>query len=294
MDKFFTNFRNNLKLNLVIFFLNILLFAALYIYADRYYLSESIIEVYEQDSSMSSGLDSIKGIASSFGVGIGGTQTNNVMKALEIIKSRSFANELIERNNFLLRLLAVSHYDQANALEVIDSKIFKKDEGVFLGKLASFNQQELKSLAYDEYYKVVSIAKSQTGFLKLRALTKSPVFSHELLIAILDHYNEIERSKDLQEASNSINYLRERLKNELDAGVRNSFIQELMVHERDRLKIFQRQDYILSFIDGPNIPTIKSRPVLLMYLISGLLFSMLLIVIFAIPRSDLIQISAKE
>jgi LPS O-antigen subunit length determinant protein (WzzB/FepE family) len=196
----------------------------LFLMEDKYRAS---IKVSPIEGSASNSLSSLAGQLSGFGVGdIGSSTTPQVyIEALEIIKSRSFLYEFIEKNNLNL---------SNENIEDFYLRFLKNN-------LRTFKDR-------------------QTNFLTISIISNNPADAYNLLIKLKEDLQEYVRLKDIKDAERNIDGAINEIPkvNNLDAREAiSNFIQNQVAK---LLFAKNSKDYVFKVIENPVLPQKKDSP----------------------------------
>tara|TARA_B100000674_G_C37930150_1_gene957547 strand:- start:436 stop:1371 length:936 start_codon:yes stop_codon:yes gene_type:complete len=202
------------------------------------------------NSSTLSGLAGLAGF--SIGEFEGGTK---VQEAMEIIKSRKFISEFINKHEIKPAVMAGKSLDKISGDIVIDEskydtekKVWKKDISMqktiekFLKDNLNFNEDK------------------KTGFITISITTLSPTKSKEWVDSLLLDLNNFFRDQAISEATTSLNYLKNQLGKAQLIEVRQSIFNLI----QDQIKIITlaegREEYLFRTLDPSVVPDEKTSP----------------------------------
>ena len=221
----------------------------------NYYSSESVLSV--RDASPGQGLLSqYGGMASMMGVNISTSGDAKAMKAIELIQSRKFVKHLMNFESILPSMMAVDGYDSASKKLLFDQDVYNEDTKEWQsGSKPSYLQ------AHIVYMRSISISQDQkTGFLSISIEHVSPIFAKDFLELIIREANSLQRTRDLQESSQALRYLKSEFAKTSLVEIRDS-ISTLIEAQLERPMLAKiNEDYILVEIEPPFIPEKRSRP----------------------------------
>ena len=135
---------------------------------------------------------------------------NISQEGMEIIKSRKFLKNFIEKEGILIPLMAANGWDKEQDRLKINNKIYDLSSSKWTrkidGKLKPPSDQE----AYKRINKIIKISKDrQTGFIKLKVKFYSPNITKEWSEKIISYLNESMKITDVLEAQRMIKFLDE-------------------------------------------------------------------------------------
>ena len=248
---------------------------------DNIYRSTSVLSINLSSENQSSALSSrLGGIASlaGFSIGSSGGQDQTQL-AIATIKSKDFLNSLIQKENILPMLMAVSDYDVANNKIFFDKKIYDDS----LKKWTRESNYPLLSKpnyieAHQKYIDLLNINfDSDTGLIYLSFDHISPIFAKDFLLLIIDEINIQGKKKDIIESTNALNYLNEVNANILNVEVKSSISSLIESQLEKKMLASIKDEYVLKIVDSPFIPIQKHKPsriiILIVSIFMGVIFS---------------------
>ncbi len=233
------------------------------------YNSEALLAPSKDNSGGLGGIaNSFGGLASLAGVSIGGTGDNKTTLAIEVLKSRSFIANFIEKNNLLVPLMASKDWSSEKGL-IIDKSIYDEKKNSWVRK-SSRVKPSLQE-AYREFSKRMKVKQdTKTGFIKVGFEFYSPKLAREWVIKLVQDLNFEIKSRDISEARRTIKYLREELDKTSIADMRAIFYE--LIEEQTKTVMFAevRNEYVLKTVDGAVVPENKSKPMRALVTLLGL------------------------
>ncbi|WP_372798889.1 Wzz/FepE/Etk N-terminal domain-containing protein, partial [Litorivivens sp.] len=191
------------------------------------YRSEVLLApVSTSDQSGITPFSGLGGLASLAGLNLSSGRADKAVLALEIVRSRAFIAEFIEKHKLHVPLAASSGWDANSEKWIIDSEIYNEAEQSWLGfgdeKLAEPSSSQL----YRKFISLLSISQSkETGLVNIAIVSQSPLESKRWLSMLVEDLNEHMRRGDIQEANAIIEYLSGQIKKTPIAEMQNIFFQ---------------------------------------------------------------------
>ncbi|MDB4850439.1 Wzz/FepE/Etk N-terminal domain-containing protein [Gammaproteobacteria bacterium] len=247
-----------------------------------YTTSSLLYAVQKSGQSESSSRGSIGNILSlAGGAAAGGGERAQL--AYAIIKSREFFYHLTTIDDTLSKLVTANNYDPV-------TRVFDYDKNLFD---AEGNEWKLSlTEAYDEFYrKSLKVSLNQkTGFITLSFDHISPEFSFEFIQLVINELNSLARGKDIKEATDAIEFLKEDLENYSQIGIQAAVGQLIESQLKTKMLANVRMNYLLEPIDRPILPDMKAKPyrakIVAIYTLAGFVISLMLVVVINYLRSD--------
>lgn len=256
-----------------------LVFVAIAMVIPNTYRAEALLAPNQQEAG---GLSSVAaqygGLASLAGIDLGGDSSGDVTLGLEILKSRKFISEFIERHGALVALIAADGWDSESGALLIDSDDFDTETNQWVRDVRPPKRQ-IPSMqeAYDEFTKILSVDQDKdTGFVSIAIEHFSPVVAKQWVDLLIDDLNASVMERDVGEAEQAIEYLNQQIQSTPLADMRNVFSR--LVEEQIKIVLLSKvtDEYLLKTIDPAVVPELKVRPQRLFIAILGLLLGILM------------------
>ena len=221
--------------------------------------SLKLTEGQEETSQLSQMASKYGGLASMAGLSVPGGNSNGFY-VVEKIKSLDFLSHLL-------------------TFESIKEKLV-------------YNREESPSILeiYDIYSESLSIFISKdTNFIQISFIHPDPIFAKYFVELIVREINDISRKKDLNEAENSILYLKEQLSLTQQSSIKQSI--NILIEKELKTKMFGniRNDYIVEYIDAPFLPEKRYSPKRSLIGIIGIMIGLFISLIFIIVTEAIRQ-----
>ena len=251
-----------------VLFISILIFSISSVFIainlPNYYRSEAVLFPAESQSGSSLGGlgGQLGGIASLAGVELG--SDDNTGFAIEVLKSRSFIVDFINKYELKPKLLAVESWDRNTRELIFSPEDYDEKNNQWLRKVSyplsvvpsdqesfKFFKKELLSIEQD----------SETKTVKIIILHQRPDIAKFIVDKLVYEINEHIRVSDIEEANKSIEYLQEttaKIKvTELNSVLYNLIQQNI----QKRLLAEVRDEYVFKTIDPAVAPEIHYKPI---------------------------------
>ncbi len=258
------------------------------------YKAETILAPTDDNSggNMASIASQLGGLASFAGVSLGGRSSNKTMLAVEILQSRKFISQFLNRHNLLVPLMAVDRWDSEKNELVYSSEVYDVSSGEWVDK-----PREQKAIRVFRGGLIVSVDK-KTEFVSLSFEHSSPHIAKTWVALLVNDINDEIKKRDVSEARKSIKFLKEQLGKTSIADMQAIFFE--LIEEQTKTIMFAevRSEYVFKTIDPPVVPDLKFKPkrsyiVLTATFVAGLLMVVLFTIRFLILRDRSGQLEAK-
>jgi hypothetical protein len=255
------------------------------------YRAEVVLAVAEQDRGDTlAGIGSqLGGLAQFAGLGLlsGAAGVDKAQLALEVLRSRAFLGDFIERHDLLVPLMAARGWDRDRDALLLDESIYSPAEQRWLReprppRTAEPSLQEAHGALLDRLR--IDFDRPR-GVVTVQLDYYSPFVAQQWLARLVADLNDTMRKQDIELARNSIAYIEEQLGQTSVADIRQVFFQLIERHLRTQMLAEVRPDYVFTIVDPPVPPELKHSPrravIVAIALAAGLLLGMLLVVISA-------------
>lgn len=203
------------------------------------------------------------GLASLAGVSISDESVSKVNLGLEVLKSRKFVKEFVKRHEIMPQLMAVDHWD-ANTRELkLDKKKFDEKSKTWIGKVPS------DEAVYNSFIDIFVLEQGTSEFIRMGFKHRSPEIAANWTNLVIKDLNDTIRQQDINEAENSIAYLRQQIEVSPLTELRKLFYNLIQSQTETMMLANVRKEYVFKTIDPAIVPEFKSQPKRIFIFISG-------------------------
>jgi len=252
------------------------------------YTSSALLAPAESSSGgMSALIKQYGGLASLAGVSLpGGGDSSKAALAMELMKSRAFLGEFIERHGILHELMAAKSWDAATGELRFDGDLYDVESGTWVRDVDP-PKQPTPSLqeAHEALIDILGISEGRdTGFVTVSVEHLSPIIAQQWVTWLVDDINQAVRDQDIDEANRSIDYLKEQVATTALTELQSVFF-ELIQSQTETVMLAQvRPEYVFKTIDPAVIPEEKSKPKRALICVLGTLLGGMLGVLVVLVR----------
>ena len=260
------------------------------------YKSEALLApvTEKQGGGLSALAGQFGGLASLAGINLGGGGGGDKSQlAIQILKSREFTSNFINKHHILPDLMAVDKWNRDSNTINYDPEIYNAEtkkwvRGVKLPKMPKPSMQE----AYKEFSKILAIGTDkETGMITLSMEHQSPFIAQQWVKWLVQDINADMKARDVEEANKSIKFLENQIKLTNIADLRTTLFN--LVEEQTKTIMFAdvRDEYVFKTIDPALVPEEKAKPkraliCVLGTLLGGMLGVGIVLVRFAFNKKD--------
>ncbi|MGI9343636.1 MAG: Wzz/FepE/Etk N-terminal domain-containing protein [Gammaproteobacteria bacterium] len=243
------------------------------------YRSEAILAPNQDDGA--SGLSALAtqfgGLAAlaNFDLGARGSQDKTAL-GLEILRSRKFISDFIDRHDLLVPVMAAEDWDMATGELIIDGSIYDVDEGEWVRKVRP-PKKTVPSLqeASAEFIKnnLYVMQDKNTGFVTVAVEHYSPELSRQWVDWLVRDINAIVMQDEVDEAQQAINYLNSQIAATSFADLKVVFFELIEEQTKTMMLANVTDEYLLKTVDPAVVPERKAKPQRALILIASALAS---------------------
>ena len=221
------------------------------------------------------------GLASLAGVSLRNDGSNKSELGLEVLRSRKFVREFVERHKITPQLMAVDFWDQETRELKLDEDVYDKKSKSWLDKSKEPSNEEV----YEKYNDILFIDKDiKSEFVRIGFKHKSPDIAAEWTRLVIKDLNDAIRRQDIDEAESSIDYLRQQVSSSPLAELRNLFYELIQSQTETMMLANVREEYVFKTIDPATVPELKSEPKRAVMIILGTFLGGILSLIYVLGR----------
>ena len=253
------------------------------------YKSEALLAPAEQEQQ--GGLGALAGqfggLASLAGVNLGsGGGVDKTQMALEVLKSRKFTSEFIQKHNILPELMAAKAWNRETNTIIYNEEVYDKAEKKWLREVKTpFKAEPSMQEAYKKFKKIVNTNKDkETGMVTIAIEHISPYIAQQWVNWLIQDINKTMKQRDVLEANKSTDFLTKQIQLTKIADIRAVLYK--LVEEQTKTIMFAnvRDEYVFKTIDPALVPEEKSGPKRALICILGVLLGVMLSVMLVLIR----------
>ncbi len=226
------------------------------------------------------------GLASMAGINLGGGGADKTALALEIIKSRAFIERFIKKHQLLIPLMASEKWDANTNKLVINKDIYDESNHKWVRDVEAPKKSEPSSWqSYKAFKEILSVSQDKTTSMVTIAIEfYSPEMAKQWLTWLIADINDYVREQDKKEAQNSIDYLKQQLKDVELVNMESVFYQLIEEQTKNMMLAQVSKEYVLKTIDPPQYPDEKDKPKRALIVVLGTMLGGMLSVIIVLVR----------
>ncbi len=227
------------------------------------------------------------GLASLAGVSLpGGEEGSRAQLGMQLMKSRAFIGDFVERRDILPELMAVESWDAGSGDVVFDPESYDATSKTWVRdveppKAPAPSAQE----AHKAFAEVLGVSEDkQTSYITVSIDHQSPVIAAQWVNWLVEDVNAAVKAQDVSEAEKSIEYLKQQIANTSLADLQAMFFELIQSQTETVMLAEVRPEYVFKTIDPAVIPEEKSKPSRALICVLGTLLGGMLGVVIVLIR----------
>lgn len=226
------------------------------------------------------------GLASMAGINIGGGGSDKTQLAIEVLKSRQFASDFIQKHDILADVMAAENWDMESNNVIYDADDYLVETKQWTRDVnPPFKLKPSMQEAHKEFSKLVSVSKDkETGMVKLAVEHVSPTLAQQWVTWLVHDINKVMKERDVAEAVRSTEFLNKQIALTNIADIRSMLYK--LIEEQAKTIMFAevRDEYIFKTIDPALVQEEKAKPKRALIVVLGTMIGGMLGVMFVLIR----------
>ncbi|WP_447018546.1 Wzz/FepE/Etk N-terminal domain-containing protein [Shewanella algae] len=227
------------------------------------------------------------GLASMAGINLGGKGgTDKTQLAIEVLKSRQFIGDFIEKHQILPELMAVDRWHMDSNTVSFAHDIYDEESKNWVRKVnPPYQSKPSLQEAYKAFSKILVVNKQkESGMVKISIEHQSPSIAKQWVDWLIADINQTMKERDVKEANRSTEFLNKQIELTNVADIRAILYK--MVEEQAKTIMFAevRDEYVFKTIDPAFVPEEKDKPKRVLICILGLILGGMLGVVWVLIR----------
>lgn len=245
------------------------------------YTASALLAPAENSGGGLSGLSKeYGGLASLAGVSLpSGEEGSRTQLGMQLMKSRSFISDFIERHDILPALMAVEEWDSRSGDLIFDDEVYDVASQTWVRDVKSSKLNAVPSMqeAHRVFLGLLGVSQdNQTGYVTVSIEHQSPIVAAEWVNWLVTDINAVVKAQDVAEATNSIEYLTRQAAATPLADLQVVFFELIQSQTETVMLAEVRPEYVFKVIDPAVVPEVKSKPSRALICILGTLLGAML------------------
>ncbi|ELY3407858.1 LPS O-antigen length regulator [Vibrio parahaemolyticus] len=229
------------------------------------YKSDALLAPAESSSSggLSKMAGQLGGLAALAGVNLGANESSQTDLAVQVMKSRQFAEAFINKHDLLVPLMAAKDWDLANNKLIFDENIYNLNKGEWLREPkglrgATPTEQE----AFEVFSKeVLNISQDKdSGLYTVSAKHYSPYIAQQWVNWLIEDINKVMRERTIAETSQNLAYLNTQLQKTAVADMQSTFYKLIEEQTKSLMLAEVQEEFVFRVVDPAVVPELKDGP----------------------------------
>lgn len=227
------------------------------------------------------------GLANMAGINLGGKGgTDKTQLAIEVLKSRQFIGDFIDKHQILPELMAVDKWHMADNSLSFDPEMYNQQSKIWVREVKPpFQPKPSLQEAYKEFLRIFSVNKDkETGMVKISIEHQSPFVAKQWIDWLIADINRAMKDRDVVEATRSTEFLNKQIALTNVADIRTILYK--LVEEQAKTIMFAevRDEYVFKTIDPAFIPEEKAKPKRALICVLGTMLGGMLAIMIVLIR----------
>jgi len=226
------------------------------------------------------------GLASIAGINLSGSGNDKTAIAIEIIRSRSFIENFIEKHELLVPIIAGKRWDITSNSLILDNELYDNHTQKWVREVKAPKKTKPSNWeGYKKFLELLTVSQDEkTSMITIAIEFYSPELSKQWLLWLINDINEHMRLEDRKESQASIDYLYKQLDKIKVTTMETVFYQLIEEQTKNMMLAHVKDEYIFKTIDPAQVPQEKSSPKRALIVIIGTTFGGILSILFVISR----------
>ena len=227
------------------------------------------------------------GLASLAGVSLpGGEEGSRAQLGMQLMKSRAFIGDFVERRDILPELMAVKAWDAGSGDIMFDPEAYDSASKTWVRNVEPPKSPVPSAQeAHKAFSAILGVSQDkQTGYVSVSIEHQSPVVAAQWVNWLVEDVNAAVKAQDVSEAEKSIEYLKQQVANTSLADLQAMFFELIQSQTETVMLAEVRPEYVFKTIDPAVVPEEKSKPSRALICVLGTLLGGMLGVVIVLIR----------
>lgn len=241
----------------------------------------------EQGGGLSALASQFGGLASMAGINLGGGGgVDKTQMAIEVMKSRQFTSQFIQKHNILPDLMAAEKWNMGDNTIIYDEELYDLNSKKWVREVkAPFKPEPSMQEAYKKFSKIISVSSAKdTGMVTVSVEHVSPGVAQRWVTWLVEDINKAMKDRDVTEAYRSSDFLNKQIAQTNVADIRSILYK--LIEEQAKTIMFAevRDEYVFKTIDPALVSEEKAGPKRALICVLGTMLGGMLAVMIVLIR----------
>ncbi len=259
------------------------------------YTASALLAPAESSGGGLSGLMKQYGsLASLAGVSLPGDEEGSrAQLGMQLMKSRAFIGDFVERRDILPELIAVESWDAGSGDILFDAESYDAASKTWVRDVEPPKTSAPSALeAHAAFLAILGVSQNkQTGYVTVSINHYSPIVAANWVNWLVEDVNTAVKLQDVAEAEKSIRYLEQQVSKTALADLQAMFFELIQSQTETVMLAEVRPEYVFKVIDPAVSPEVKTSPNRAMICVVGTLLGFVFGMILAFIKH---AISSRE
>ena len=253
------------------------------------YKSEALLApaAEEQGGGLSGLASQLGGLASLAGVNLGGKGgTDKTQLAIEVLKSRQFTSEFIQKHSILADLMAAKKWNREQDIITYNEDDYLVETNTWVRDVEPpLKSEPSMQEAYKVFSKIFTVnSDKETSMVTLAVEHLSPTVAEQWVTWLVQDINKVMKERDVAEANRSSEFLNKQIALTNVADIKTILYK--LVEEQAKTIMFAevRDEYVFKTIDPALVPEEKAKPKRALICVLGTMLGGMLGIMFILVR----------
>nr|WP_297347965.1 Wzz/FepE/Etk N-terminal domain-containing protein [uncultured Glaciecola sp.] len=227
------------------------------------YRAEALLSPVGGDDGGMNGLASkFGGFASLAGVSLGGGAFNKTPMGIEVLKSRTFFADFVDKYPVMVDLMASNGWDSNTNKVLIDTETYNVDSQAWVREAKAPRKSEPSvQEAHKAFSSLLSVSQDkESSFITIAIEHYSPHVAKQWVDWLVQDINNTIRNQDVQQAQRSIDYLLNQIEQTKLAELQMGFFELIQSQTETIMLANASPEYLFKTLDPAVVPELKAGP----------------------------------
>lgn len=201
------------------------------------------------------------GLASLAGINLGGSSSNRLEQAVEVLNNWPFLDDFVRRHELAPYIMAVEKWDRDLDDLQWDRKLYNEITKTWMIQDDGKDMSPSSYQIYKRFSKMIKASlDAKSGFMFLEVESVSPQLSYEWVNLLVHDINQHFQQIDINESRKNIEYLKEKI-SETSVSEMQAVFYSLIESQTKSLMLAEvGEQYLVKVIVPAMLPEVRSRP----------------------------------
>lgn len=216
------------------------------------YRAEALLSPVSAENGGMNGLaNKFGGLASLAGVSLGGGSFDKTTMGIEVLKSRAFFADFVDKHPVMIDLMASNGWDSFSNKILIDTDIYDEANQTWVReskppRLSKPSVQE----AHEEFTKLLFVSQDkETSFITISIEHYSPYVAQQWVDWLVHDINNTIRNQEVRQAQRSIDYLLNQIEQTKLAELQTGFFELIQSQTETIMLANANPEYLFKTLD---------------------------------------------